>query len=183
MNTFESFRQRFAALVPEMTRMAASHFRHLDAVDREEMVQNTLTLCWHSYLSLIRQGRGDDPALIRSVLWYSIQQTKAGRTLPTGDAAKTKDVFVYAKRGRLKLEYVEFHEFVRDTTPVPDAVAFRLDFPTFLDSLTARQRAVALDLMDGMGTGECAAKHRVTAGAISQTRTRIADLYAEFVAG
>ncbi len=182
MPSFETLRAAFTALLPELERMAGAQFRHLDPDAREEAVQNTLALAWHSYLSLIRQGRGDDPALIRSVLWYSVKQTKAGRALPTGDAAKPKDVFVYAKRGCAAFERVDLRAFVNDQTPIPDAVSFRVDFPAFLATLGDRQREITLDLMDGMGTGECAARHGVTPARISQTRALIAEKYAEFVA-
>jgi hypothetical protein len=183
MTAFETHRSQFDAMVPDLIRMAAAKFRHLDPDAREEAIQNTLALTWHGYVGLIRQGRGDEPGIAQSILWYAVKQTRAGRTVPTGESTRPKDFYAHAKRGRLRLEYVELHEFVSDTTPVPEAVAFRLDFPAFLDTLSTRHRAVALDLMDGMGTGECAARHMVTSAAISQTRSRIADLYADFVAG
>ncbi|MBN9519453.1 hypothetical protein J0H58_13175 [bacterium] len=173
MTAFEAHRARFAALVTDLTKMAHAQFRDLAPEARDEAVQNTLALTWHGYVGLIRQGRGDEPGIVQSVLWYAAKQTRAGRTVPSGEGTRPKDFYAHAKRGRLRLEYIELHEFVSDTTPVPEAVSFRLDFPVFLGALTARQRAVALDLMDGMGTGECAAKHGVTAAAISQTRTRI----------
>jgi hypothetical protein len=182
MNAFETQRAAFAALIPELTRMAKAKFRDLDAESKDEHVQNTLALCWYRYTSLIRDGRGDEPGIIRSVLWYSIKQIRAGRNLPTGESSKPKDVFAYARRGRLTFERVDLWEYVSDETPIPDAVAFRMDFPSFIGTLNDRQRDIALDLMHGMGTGECAAKHCVTSGAISQTRERIANQYAEFVA-
>lgn len=183
MTTFETCRSAFSAIVPDLIKMASVQFRDLDPDARDEAVANTLALTWHGYVSIIRQGRGDEPGIVRSILWYSVKQTRAGRSVPTGIPAKPKDVFVYARRGRIKLESVELREYVSDETPVPDAVAFRLDFPAFLATLSDRQREVAVDLLSGMGTGECAAKHLVTPAAISQTRARIADQYAEFVAG
>lgn len=183
MTTFESHRAAFEALVPDLTRMAAAQFPNRDPESKAECIQNALALAWHGFVALIGQGRGDEPGIVQSLLWYATKQTRTGRTIPTGESTRPKDFFAHAKRGRLKLEYVELQAFVSAETPVPDAVAFRLDFPAFLDTLNERQRSVALDLMDGMGTGECAAKHNVTSGAISQTRTRLAVLYADFVAG
>lgn len=183
MTTFETCRSAFTALVPDLIRMAAAKFCDLDPEARDEAVANTLALTWHGYVSLIRQGRGDEPGIVQSILWYSVKQTRAGRGVPTGGRFKPKDFYAHAKRGRLRMEYVELRDFIGTDTPVPDQVSFRVDFPVFLATLSDRQREIALDLMSGMGTGECAARHLVTAGAISQTRARIADRYAEFVGG
>jgi len=174
MYAFELNRAAFAFLIPELTRMAFAQFRNLDP--------ESLALTWYRYTSLIREGRGDEPGIIRSVLWYCIKQIRSGRNLPTGESSKPKDVFALARRGRVSFEKVDLWEYVSDETPIPDAVAFKEDFPVFLGTLNERQRDIALDLMNGMGTGECAAKHRVTSGAISQTRERIANKYADFMA-
>jgi hypothetical protein len=55
-------------------------------------------------------------------------------------------------------------------TPVPDAVAFRMDFPQFLASLTSRDRAIALFLAVGHRVGSVATRFRLSAARISQLR-------------
>ncbi|HZZ77032.1 MAG TPA: hypothetical protein VFE62_00855 [Gemmataceae bacterium] len=182
MTTFEALRAAFATLVPELTRMAAAAFRHLDPEAREENVQNTLALCWHAYRSLIEQGRGDEPGLVKSVLWYSIKQTKAGRSVPTGEFTKPKCFFNHAKNCRVLLQRIDLRLFVADETPVPDQVSFCLDVPHFLATLNDRQRRMADDLMSGMSTNECAAKFGVSAAAVSQFRTRFRELFDAFMA-
>jgi hypothetical protein len=183
MTSFETFKTTFANLVPDMTRMAKAAFRDRDPEAREEAVQNTLALAWKSYHALIQQGRGDEPGIIKSVLWYSIKQTRTGRTMPGSGDVKPKDCFTYAKRGRVTFESVALSSFVADDTPVPDAVSFRIDVPAFLATLNDRQQRMASDLMTGTTTTECAEKFKVTPGAVSQFRTRFKELFEVYIAG
>ena len=183
MNSFETLRALFTTLIPELTRMAAAAFRHLDQEAREENVQNSLALTWHAYHALTERGRGDEPSLIKSILWYSIKQTKAGRSVPTGEFTKPKCVFNYAEKGRVTLQRIDLRLFVADETPVPDQVRFCLDVPDFLSTLNDRQRRMADDLMTGMATNECADKFGVTAAAVSQFRNRFKELFDVFMAG
>jgi hypothetical protein len=55
-------------------------------------------------------------------------------------------------------------------TPVPDQVAFRLDFPAWLNTLSDRDRRVVEDLMQGERTLDVARKHGLSPGRVSQLR-------------
>jgi hypothetical protein len=55
-------------------------------------------------------------------------------------------------------------------TPVPDQVAFRLDFPAWLNTLSERDRRVVEDLMLGERTGAVAAKYGLSPARVSQLR-------------
>ena len=82
----------------------------------------------------------------------------------------------------MEFEDIGLDQFVTDTTPIPDAVSFRIDIPALFATLKQRQRELAEDLMSGMSTGEAAKKHKVTPGAISQFRARFKCLFDEFFA-
>src|SRR5205807_5902755 len=110
----------------------------LDREARDEAVQNTLALTWQGYVSLIGQGRAGEPGIIKSVLWYSIKQTKAGRALPRSGNTNAKDAMNAATAGKVHFEWADHRAFVSDTTPVPEAVAFRIDLPEFLATLNTR---------------------------------------------
>jgi hypothetical protein len=184
MQNIDTFKNTFTCLLPDLTRMAKAAFRDLDPEAREEAVQNTLALTWRSYHALIEQGRADEPGVLKSVLWYSIKQTRMGRTLPgTGEAEKPRDVYRNAKRGRVRFEHVELRHFVADDTPIPDAVSFRIDVPAFFGTLSDRQQRMAEDLMTGETTSAVAGKYGVTPGAVSQFRTRFKELFETFMAG
>jgi hypothetical protein len=184
MQTFETCKDTFTCLLPELTRMAKAAFRDLRPEARAEAVQNALALTWKSYYSLIEQGRADEPGIIKSVLWYSIKQTRTGRTLPgTGEAEKPRDVYRNARKGRVRFEHVDLRHFVGDDTPVPDAVSFRLDVPAFFATLSDRQQRMAEDLMMGERTSTVAANYGVTPGAVSQFRLRFKELFEAYMAG
>ena len=61
---------------------------------------------------------------------------------------------------------------VQDTrsAPVPDIVAFRCDFPAWLDTLTRRNRKIALKLAIAESTGRVACMFRVSPGRVAQLR-------------
>jgi len=182
MKSFEKLRNTFANLVPEMTRIANAAFHDLEPDAREEAVQNTLALTWKSYHTLIQQGRGSDTGIIRSVLWYSIRRTKVGRTmLGTGDKIP-RCVFDYAMKSRVKFEKIDVRHFVSDTTPIPDAVSFRIDVPDFLSTLSHRQQRMAQELIAGETTSAVAAMLKVTPGAVSQFRVRFKELFDTYMA-
>jgi DNA-directed RNA polymerase specialized sigma24 family protein len=172
----------YVGYLEDMRRMASAKFRHLDLEAREEAVQNSLALAWQAYRRLVLQGRGDEPGLLKSCLYYSIRQTKAGRTLARSGAAGVKDIHVRARLGRAKIERMDIRHLVSDTTPVPDQVSFRIDIPRFLGTLPDRQRRLALALAMGLTTKEAAAKYGVTPSAISQFRQRFRDLLEQFLA-
>jgi DNA-binding NarL/FixJ family response regulator len=86
---------------------------------------------------------------------------------------------VYDRRSR-PLQHINFNYFIDDATPIPDQVAFRLDVPRFFETLSARQRAMAMDLASGMTTKEVARKHGVSAAAVSQFRSRFKVLLERF---
>lgn len=182
MSNFTTHRDSFSSLLPDLIRMASAAFRHFDPEAREEAVQNSLALAWYFFQSLIEKGRGDEQGIIKSCLWFSIRQTRAGRTVPNGGAAKPKDAYNYAKKGRVRFEEIDLRRFVADDTPIPEAVAFRLDVPAFLDTLNDRQRLIAEDLMAGETTSAVADKHGITPGAVSQFRTRFRQLFDAFMA-
>jgi len=55
-------------------------------------------------------------------------------------------------------------------TPVPDQVAFRIDFPAWLAIHPRRDRRIAETLAVGHSTTEAAKRFHVSAGRISQKR-------------
>lgn len=181
MTSFETHRQSFADQLPDLTIMAAAAFRYLDPEARAEAIQNTLALAWKAYEALIRQGRGSEGGIIKSCLWYSIRQTRAGRKAE--GESRAKDVHKNAHRGRVSFEHAELKHFASDDTPIPDQVSFRLDVPAFLSTLTDRQRRMAELLMMGNTTSEVAREVGVTPGRVSQFRSEFLELITVFMAG
>jgi hypothetical protein len=170
MTTIKSLHESFVRELPELEVMARAWFRGINPEAQDEAVQNTTALAWKYWRRLTELGRDNEPGLLRNVWWYSLKQTKIGRTITRENGQRGKarhDAY-----DRSMVEHIDFNLFVADTTPIPEQVAFRIDIPAFLNTLNDRQRALACDLASGMGTGEVAKKHGVTPGAVSQFRTR-----------
>jgi hypothetical protein len=66
------------------------------------------------------------------------------------------------------------------SAPVPDIVAFRMDFPAWLGTLSRRDRRIALTLAKGETTSAAAERFKVSSGRISQLRRELAESWKEF---
>lgn len=178
MNDLNSLHRFFLQHLPEMKRMAESHFRCLDPEKREECVQNTLALAWKFLYALFNKGRTLE--IWKSVVWYAIKQTKSGRTIQ--GQPKAKDAYECRRRGRVRFEQVDLNGLIGRKTLVFDQVVFRVDIPQFLSTLKPRNQSLACDLATGMTTTEAAVKYRVTPGAIAQYRKRFRRWHDQFFA-
>ena len=67
------------------------------------------------------------------------------------------------------------------TTPVPDIVAFWVDFADWLRSLRRRDRRIAESLALGNRTSDVAKRFKVSAGRVSQLRRELAESWRAFV--
>jgi hypothetical protein len=65
-------------------------------------------------------------------------------------------------------------------TPPPDAAAFRIDFPRWLDGLPARDRRLAERLMIGEHTLTMARRFRISPSRVSQLRRELCRDYSRF---
>ena len=178
MVSLEVLQDSFVEFLPHIRRHARLAFSNLDAEKRTEAISNVVTLCWKHWHRLNERNRADNPGILKSVLFYSIKQTKAGRRIDS--AGKPRDVLSLRAYGKVKFEPGNLDDFVNDSVPVFQVVQFRLDVPAFLATLTKRQRSLALDLAEGMTTTDAAMKYDRTPGAISQFRRRFKVLLDRF---
>lgn len=165
----ENLQQSFVHRLPALERRARSYFYDLDSDAREEAVQNTTSLAW-KYWRRLNEVRRPDEGLLKSVWFFAMKQTRVGRTITGGSGRRGRSRLDVYDRDDLVVEHPPFFNCLSDATPIPDAVAFRLDIPMFLATLTERQRALALDLGAGMTTKDAAEWHNVTWSAISHFR-------------
>ena len=162
-----SLHESFVAQLPELRTMALGAFRDRDPEAREEAVQNTLALAWRAFVRLHEKGESPDHVTLKNVLWYSIKQTRDGRSIC--GCARAKDAMDQRGR-RVEFEHVELRDFEGRTTTIPDRVSFRVDIPRFFSTLSERQRRIATALMNGESTSAVARRQSVTPAAISQFR-------------
>jgi hypothetical protein len=181
MLNLSTVQDTFVRRLPALRKMARISFRHLPPEAKEESITNAIGLAWKAFYFLFRKGRAGEPGLLDSCLRYSIRQCRAGR-LPQGCPRK-KDTLAPRWVGPTRLDDFDPEGFVSRSTPIPDAVIFRVDVAeAFFSTLSDRQRKMAVDLAGGMSTSECAAKYKLSAGRISQFRREFKTLLDAFLA-
>ena len=178
MSAVAELQESVVRYLPWMRKTIRLAFPTLDAEKREEVVSNTVALAWKAWHRLNERGRAEEPGILKAIVWFSIKQTKAGRTCFS--AKKPRDPLALRVYGKVKFEPGCLEDYIGKETPILEQVSFRLDVPAFLGTLTDRQRNLALDLAQGMTTTEAAAKYNRSPGAISQFRNRFKLLFDKF---
>jgi hypothetical protein len=184
----------FLPLVPVIVRHAAVVFRHLSAADREEAAAEAVAAAFESFIRLKARGRNPARDFPSQMAHFGVLHVNDGRL--TGGRASSKDVLSRRAQRRhgfhveslptatctsferiytspLGQEELDaFEERLEDNrlTPIPDQVAFRLDFPAFLRTLTLRDRRLALFLSRGHSGKEAARRFRLSPGRVTQMR-------------
>jgi hypothetical protein len=169
-------------MMPAICLHARINFRHLDPEGREEAVQNCLTNAMVAYLRLYELGKVE-LAYPSALARYAVAQTNDGRV--TGGHLAIRDVsspYCQAKKNVIveRLDHFDETEWCwkeiliadRSCTPA-ELAASRIDFPAWLDTLTPRDRKVALKLAAGERPGHVAKMFRLSAGRISQLRREL----------
>jgi hypothetical protein len=183
----------FLALAPTVERHGRVAFRGLDAEARDEALAEAVAAAFAAYVAL--KARDRNPAAFPSRLAsYSVLHVKDGRHV--GGRSSSCDVLspkAQRRRGfrveRLPAStrtafdrlYAEVHgqrqqdtleECLRDNTrtAVVDQVVFKLDFAAFLQTLTDRDRQMALALAEGHAASHVADRFGLSPGRVTQLR-------------
>jgi hypothetical protein len=168
------------SIVPRIELHGRVCFRTKNYQDQQEAVAEMVALCWKWFLRLAEQGK--DATRFPSVLaTFAARAVYNGRRL--AGTYKSKDVLSPAAQRRHGFAVGRLPDFstlngnplfdaLQDNTrsPVPDQVSFRLDFPAWLATLSARNRSIAQDMARGHRTGELAEKYGLSPARVSQLR-------------
>ena len=182
---------KLLAMLPTIIRYAKRAFRNYDPETRQEAVQNVVANTTAAVASLAKRGKLDlaYPTVLAK---FGIRQTLDHRK--TGSSLNIKDVlsrYCQENKGVMVERLDKFNEeedcwkeaVVQDTRslPVPEVVAFRVDFKDWLKSLTPRDRKVARYLSLGHRTADAARKFGISQGRISQLRRELAENWKRFI--
>jgi hypothetical protein len=193
-------------ILPAVERHARVYFRHLDCPhQRDDAVAETVAVAWKWFLRIARRGK-DATRFPFALAGYAARAVHSGRRVCSQERAK--DVFtrraqrrhgfkveslptstraghdqLAAPHGQQVLDAVE--ERLRDNsvTPVPEQVAFRLDWPAWLATRTERDRRIVDRLALGDGTGQVAQEFGMTPGRVSQLRREFHQDWQRFQQG
>jgi hypothetical protein len=184
----------FTLALPRIERHAAFAFRHLACVHaRQECIAEVSALAWSWWLRLRRRGRNPN-AFASTIATFAARAVRSGRRLCGQERARDAHSPQAQRRHDFRLERLPqatrsgherlygsptgqsaqdaFEERLRDNTqtPVPEQVAFRLDFPRWLQSHERRNRRLIERMMRGEITLYLAKLFRLSPARVSQLR-------------
>ena len=168
----------FLAIFPSIVRHVHFVFRRLPPADREEVEAEAVAAAFRSYVRLKELGK--DPAAFPTMLaYFAALRVKMGRRV--GGRRDTQDVLSYRAQKRrgfrvisLDAKEARLAEALRDDTrtPIPEQVAFRVDFPAWLRTMRARDRQMALALASGDQAKQVARQFKLSASRVTQLRQK-----------
>ena len=181
--------RQFLAMLPVIRNYADSAFRHLDPEGREDALHEVVANVVVAFARLVKLGKSH-LAYPTVLARYGVAQLREGRRvgnhLRVGEAlseyAQRKKGFAVERLDRFDKESGQWIEAVVEgsRTPVPDQVAFRIDFPAWLRLQTKRNRRIAEALAVGNTTGEVARRFKLSPARISQLRQDFHQFWKEF---
>lgn len=172
---------QFLEMVPAIERHARLVFYNLQAQSYEEAICAVLTDAFCAFRRLVELGKHDIANAI-SLARFAVVRYRAGRSIVNGLSSRDVFAFVAQRRRGFCLHSLDaaccsniWADVLADDTltPIPDQVAFRLDFPVWLRQLNSRDRKLAKYLALGYTTTEAARQFGVTLGRISQLRSEL----------
>jgi hypothetical protein len=189
--TDHAMHRDFLAILPKIEAHAAVALRLVPGRDRRaDLTAEAVAVAWKWFRRL--HARGKNPLDFPTALaGYAVRAVLSGRRLcgqeRAGDvlspvAQRGRGFFVTTLPAVSTLGGNPWDEALRDNaqSPVPDAAAFRIDFPRWLATLGRRDRRVAEDMMVGHPTQDVARAHRVSAARISQLRRELHTSWTRF---
>lgn len=172
----------FLAILPRIEAHGRVYFRHVRCPHQKEELQAELRgLAWKWFVSLVRRGK-NVLAFVSTLATYAARAAHSGRRVCGHERARDVLSPVAQRRGGFALECLPdfstlngspLEEALRDNsqTAVPDQVHFRLDFPAWRCTRTARDRRLIDALMLGERTSEVAHQYGLSPARISQLRS------------
>jgi hypothetical protein len=171
---------RFLAFLPKIKAHANITFRSIryDAM-RSDHVAETVALAWKWYLALESRGK-DASRFVSAIATFAVRAVRSGRRVAGMGSAR--DVMNNCRERIQTTTSNVLCDALTDNsaTPPPDAAAFRIDFPRWLDGLPDRDRQLVERLMVGDRTMAMARRFRISPARVSQLRRELCRNYSRF---
>jgi len=171
----------FLAVLPIIELRARFAFRRLHCPqERDEAVAEAIALVWIWFCRLRERGKSPHNFIV-TLVSFAVQHVRAGRRFCGIENSQDALSRVAQQRHNFRTEQLEtrgsyeapqWQEALTDNmqSPVPDAVAFRIDFPAWLKTWKNRDRRLIEALAIGERTCDVAKRFGVTPGRIAQKR-------------
>ena len=184
-----SWQRRFVEVLPTIERQTRFALRHLSGEALEDAVAEVVANCVCAFRRLHERGclRIE---FARALVRFAVAQFRSGRRV--GNRQNSHDVYdrLARRRGGYRLLSIDaahrrnapWAETLVENgrSPVPDQVCFRIDFPSWLDQQSERNREIAERLSLGHSTSEVASEFQVSRARISQLRREFEESWNEF---
>ena len=181
---------KFLSLLPAIRKQANFAFRRVPVDAREERIQEVVAQAYSLFVRLCQRRRS---ALVYAtpLAQFAIKRVRAGRRL--GSRCNSRDVmspraavangFTIERLERFNQRTGQWRDtLVEDRTAGPDQIAMtRLDFDSWLSTLSNRDRRLAEKLALGETTGAMAGMFRISAARVSQLRRQLCENWRRFV--
>jgi len=173
------------------------HFRRWPRGEREEAMAEARAYTWAAWLGLLRRGKDPVAVGVVAIADNSCRAVNNGRSVGARRSTGRGAMDIHHPKARLAtgLRVLPFEELdglppggwqdwlaSNDHYGPADEAIFRVDFATWLASLSERKRRAAELLAEGLGTGEVALHLGVTPGAISQAKEWLSHSWRQFQA-
>ena len=194
----------FLSILPRIELHAKIYFRGLNCPHRKaDAVQETCALAWIWFVRLVQRGKDPltFPAAFASYAARAVKcgrricQQERGQDVMSGLAQQRRGFDVEALPSSLLCSFEEryslvhgqheqdaFEDRLKDNTqtPVLDQVAFRIDFPAWLTTLTARERRLVNEMANNERTLDLSRRFELSPARISQMRRELHNSWARF---
>ena len=172
---------RFLTILPRIKNHARIYFRHQRCgFKKADFISETIAMAWKWFVSLAEKGK-DATQFPSALATLAAKAVRSGRRVY--GQAKSKDIMNEIAQQRHSfsvnrlpdystLSVNPYTEALIDNTvsPVPDQVAFRLDWPAWLKTRTRRDRKIIADMARRERTMDLSKKFGLSPGRISQLR-------------
>ena len=185
----EQQNEKFLDMLPLIRSQARLAFRRLRPAYKDELVQEVVANAYCAFAALVNRGKANI-AYATPLANYAIRQVLAGRRVGTKLNSNDVSAVVARRRRRFTVQNIPsngsepniWSEILADDslTPVPDQVAFRVDFPAWLRIQNRRKRELAKFLAVGNTATEAARRFRVSGARVSQLRSELQASWREF---
>jgi len=204
-STANSLHATFLALLPRIENHARMVFRHVRCpVTREERVAEVSALAWKWFCRLVERGKDvmNFPMVFAGLVARTVRygrrlcgterandvmspvaQRRHGfvvTSLPLSTRARLDDLYA-SPHGQEMQDAYEDRLKDNTRTPPPEQAAFRIDFPQWLKTLSARQRRILRAMSLNERTKDLSKRFSISPGRISQMRRDFKDGWQRFV--
>jgi hypothetical protein len=194
----------FLEVLPRIEARARVYFRDVRcAVKKADCIAETIGLAWKWFCRLVQRGK-DVMQFVSALASLAARAVRAGRRACGLDrandvmspVAQRRHGFTVVSLPSMRQSHEDLNgavsgqrlrdiveERLRDNTltPVPDQASFRIDFPSWVKSLSPRERRILKAMSTNERTKELSRRFAVSPGRISQLRRQFRNDWRRFV--